>query len=211
MAILRRPGSAFHQHALELDRYVLAKSVEIGKLAGEYRRLVELRDREGWKALGYNSLEDCLTEKLAVGRSQALRKLQAADVKRGMLKAAGNETESEISDLVLHAKEDHLITLSKLDKPQHQLKVLKKAHEVVKDIGGRVTSALLKKIINSLLGIEAASKNASVWQALQKLHVIEKKYLLDYPELEPVFEAMDLVEAELKKRDEKAAKKRKRN
>ena len=75
-------------------------------------------------------------------------------------------------------------------------------------MGGPITSPLLQKIINKRLGIEPDKKGTTVWQALEDLHNLEDKYLSDYSELDPVFEAVDLVEADLKKRDEEAARNR---
>lgn len=78
--------------------------------------LLELHDREGWKALGYKSWQACASAEFGGSAAQMYRLLSAAQIERAIDSPIGEYPES------------HLREVAKLDTPEQQRQALEQAH-----------------------------------------------------------------------------------
>lgn len=126
--------------------------------------LLDLRDREGWKALGYTSFYECLRKEFNRSRQTYWRIVRAADVEASLLLAI--DEEPELGNIMLPTVKGlgllHLLELEKLDEPALRLKALENARQTAKRktyVGkaakynnpGKVTSAMIQNAVSKLL------------------------------------------------------------
>ncbi len=104
------------------------------------RKLVlELYEREGWTAMGYQSWRECVTAEFKQGQSYLYRQLEAAQIE----KIISPNGEKEIP-------ESQLRPLTKLkDKPEKLLVAWKQAMDTAPK--GKNTAAHVKKAVNSII------------------------------------------------------------
>jgi hypothetical protein len=102
---------------------------EIGK------SLLELEEREGWKALGYSSWRECATKEFRKSQSRVYELLEAARVERNI----SDSRKSESPALPKRAV-DELKDLP----PEQQREVMKEAIDTAPD--GKVTAAHIKNV-----------------------------------------------------------------
>lgn len=80
--------------------------------------LLELYDREGWRALGYRNWEACAKAEFGGSAAQMYRLLSAAQIERAIDSPIGEYPES------------HLREVAKLDTPDQQKQALERADEI---------------------------------------------------------------------------------
>lgn len=138
-------------------RAIDAKGSETRKL------LLDLRDREGWKALGYPSFYECLRKEFNRSRQSYWRMVRAADVEASLLLAI--DEEPKLGNIMLPAVQSlgllHLLELEKLNTPTLRLKALENARNVAArktyqgkaaqyNKPGKVTTAMIRTAVDKL-------------------------------------------------------------
>ena len=120
-----------------MNRYVLDWS----------RSLLVFVQRDGWRALGYPTLRDCLAAKLRIGAEAALLVLRAAEVREEL---AGLATDQRLRERIYGMCDSHARILDRMEKPAERLKAYKRA--VGHDRTGRVTAHTLSGTVKSMAG-----------------------------------------------------------
>jgi len=100
-------------------------------------RLLELYEREGWRALGYGNWRDCVTVEFDQSQSYLYRQLEAAQVERNI---------SPIGEIGIFL-ESHARPLTSLE-PEQQREAWALAVETAPE--GKVTGAHVQKIVDEL-------------------------------------------------------------
>ncbi len=124
----------------KMNRYVLDWS----------RSLLEFSQRQGWRALGYASLRDCLSAKLRVGAEASMCVLRAAEVREEL---AGLTGDQRLRERIWAMADSHTRILERMEKPGDRLKAYKRA--VGHDRSGRVTAHTLSGTVKSMAGCKA--------------------------------------------------------
>jgi ParB family chromosome partitioning protein len=109
------------------------------------RKLLELYEREGWRALGYESWRECAQSEFGFKQSHTYRLLAAAEVERNISPIGENQT----------IPESHLRPLASLPPDQQPL-VYGKAVETAPN--GKVTAAHVQSVVDEY---EAQSEELS--------------------------------------------------
>ncbi|MEP0872454.1 hypothetical protein NDA01_21800 [Trichocoleus desertorum AS-A10] len=109
-----------------------------GHLENTRKLLLDLHEREGWKALGYNSWRECVMAEFGESKSQLYRELEAAKIERNISPIG------EIGSI----KESHLRPLAKLE-PEQQREVWEEAVETAPN--GKVTAAHVQEVAEKRL------------------------------------------------------------
>lgn len=104
--------------------------------------LLDLHDRSGWKVLGYDSWEKCVTSEFKDKRTYLFYQLAAAKVERNLV-------QSTIVDKIGTLPETHLRPLAKLD-PDQQREVYRQAVETAPE--GKVTAKHIEETVKEING-----------------------------------------------------------
>uniref|UniRef100_UPI0036F3075A hypothetical protein n=1 Tax=Trichocoleus desertorum TaxID=1481672 RepID=UPI0036F3075A len=104
-----------------------------GHLENTRKLLLDLHEREGWKALGYNSWRECVMAEFGESKSQLYRELEAAKIERNI---------SPIGEIG-QIRESHLRPLAKLE-PEQQREAWEEAVETAPN--GKVTAAHVQEV-----------------------------------------------------------------
>ena len=107
-----------------------------------YRLVLELRDRNGWKTLGYASWIECAVEEFGKSKGRVYQLLQAAQIK---LEIEGDST------MVENVPERSLRPLAALDTPKERQEAWKEAKATAPD--GKPTASHVKETVNRLRGV----------------------------------------------------------
>jgi hypothetical protein len=100
---------------------------------GEEKRLVlDLYEREGWRALGYNSWRDCVLHEFEGSQSRLYELLDEARVERNI---------SDVSEVPVTAR---IAKVLKNLEPDQQRSVIKEAEETAPE--GKITDEFLQKV-----------------------------------------------------------------
>jgi hypothetical protein len=105
------------------------------------QKLLELHEREGWKALGYTSWRECVTHEFEFGQSHVYRLLDFARIERN-LSPIGEE------GYPLPAGESVARPLALLDDPEEQRRVWQQAVDTAPE--GRVTARHVQNIVDEV-------------------------------------------------------------
>jgi hypothetical protein len=124
-----------------------------GHLEGARRELLDLEDREGWRALGYDSWRACVTAEFGQSQAYLYRQLTAAKIER--------EIDSPIGEI----PESHLRPLSKLDTPDDRRAALDRANELAGDKPR--TAAHVQQAVQE---IKPPAAPVPFWQSLTSSH-----------------------------------------
>jgi len=111
------------------------------------RSLLEFAQRDGWKALGYVTLRDCLGAKLRVGAEAAMCVLRAAQMREELAALAGDQ---RLRERIFGMPDSQTLVLNRLDKPGEQLKAMRVA--VGHDCSMRVTAKSLSLTVGRMVG-----------------------------------------------------------
>ena len=114
------------------------------------RSLLEFSQREGWKALGFVSLRECLAAKLRVGAETSMNILRAAQVREEL---AGLARDKRLQDRIWAMPDSHTIVLSRLEEPRKRLAAVRQS--VGHNGSQRVTAKSLSLTVNRLIGKSA--------------------------------------------------------
>ena len=117
------------------------------------RSLLEFSQREGWKALGFVSLKECLAAKLRVGAEAAMCVLRAAQVREEL---AGLARDKRLQDRIWAMPDSHTIVLSRLEEPRKRLAAVRQS--VGHNGSERVTAKSLSLTVNRMLGKSALAE-----------------------------------------------------
>ena len=135
--------------------------------------LLDLYEREGWKALGYASWRDCVTTEFKQHQSYLYRQLEAAKTEKNILPILHNSPIDEIP-------ESHLRPLSSLplsDRREAYQKALETAP------GGKVTAKQVEEIVREIRTSKDHEKNKKVdrsQNAPQEPDVMSDEFRLAY-------------------------------
>jgi hypothetical protein len=105
-----------------------------GHIESARKLLLDLYEREGWKALGYESWRECAVAEFGESKSQLYRELEAAKIERNISPIG------EIGSI----RESHLRPLGKLE-PDQQRKAWEEAVETAPN--GKVTAAHVQEVV----------------------------------------------------------------
>lgn len=100
--------------------------------------ILDLYEREGWSALGYQSWRECVTKEFQQNQNYLYRQLEAAQVEKNILpigKTSERIPESQLRPLVFLR-----------DNPEQQREVWKEAVETAPE--GKVTAAHVKAVVD---------------------------------------------------------------
>ncbi len=114
------------------------------------KSLLEFAQREGWKALGFVSLKECLAAKLRVGAETSMNILRSAQVREEL---AGLANDKRLQDRIWAMPDSHCVVLSRLEQPRKRLDAVKRA--VGHNGSQRVTAKTLSLTVNRLIGKSA--------------------------------------------------------
>lgn len=103
---------------------------------GARRLLLDLEDREGWRALGYKSWRECTTAEFGQSQAYLYRQLTAAKIERAL--------DSPIGEI----PESHLRPLAQLDTPAEQHQALDRATEIAGN--GKRTAAHVQQAVDEI-------------------------------------------------------------
>ena len=117
------------------------------------RSLLEFSQREGWKALGFVSLRECLAAKLRVGAETSMNILRAAQVREEL---AGLARDKRLQDRIWAMPDSHTIVLSRLEEPRKRLAAVRQS--VGHNGSERVTAKSLSLTVNRMLGKSALAE-----------------------------------------------------
>lgn len=130
------------QEAEKITEDIRSNFDSLGKM------LVEVRDRKGYRALGYTSLESyCLTE-FGKGRSRVYQLIEEAEIEEGII------TELAASDSAIKTLKmpgSYLRQLKALESPQQQIEAIGLANKLAENEGKpKATKLHLQVAINKL-------------------------------------------------------------
>lgn len=108
--------------------------------------VLDLYEREGWVALGYQSWRECVVAEFKQNENYLYRQLEAAQVQKNILPIGKNEiAESQLRPLI------------KLrDNPAQQREAWQKAVETAPE--GKVTAAHVSKVVKEITGEQPKQK-----------------------------------------------------
>ena len=134
--------------------------------------LLDLYEREGWKALGYASWRDCVTTEFKQHQSYLYRQLEAAKTEKNILPMLENSPIGEIP-------ESHLRPLSSLP-----LSVRRDAYQKALETapGGKVTAKQVEEIVREIRTTRAHEKKKidRLQDVPQEPDVISDEFRLAY-------------------------------
>ena len=105
--------------------------------------LLDFHDREGWKALGYESWTDCVEKEFEQGRRQIFRQFQAAQIEQNINDSAKTECQD---DTIPEAQLRPLAAVAPEDQPT----VYQLAKETAPE--GKLTAAHVEKTVREIKG-----------------------------------------------------------
>jgi hypothetical protein len=113
------------------------------------RQLLDLYEREGWRALGYTSWRDCATAEFGQSSAQIYRLLSAAQIEQAI--------DSPIGEI----PESHLREVAKLDTPDQQRQALQAAHAAT---GGKPTARDVRQAAEQIKPTRPNAPAGWVWR-----------------------------------------------
>ena len=116
--------------------------------------LLDLKEREGWRALGYDSWRECATAEFQWGERRAYQLADWAEVSRAlcnMLQKPNPRQAAELKPL--------------LDQPDTMREVVLEAAENERRTGEKVTAATLRKAVRSKINSMAAQAREEMAEA----------------------------------------------
>lgn len=107
-------------------------------IASARRRVLDLDRRQGWRALGYDTLRDCLKAELAKSQAHVYRQLAAARVEEALGLPFGSQPEGRIRDL------------AQLEGEPPLQRFAWRIAELIADVehGGKITGPVVKNAVD---------------------------------------------------------------
>jgi hypothetical protein len=143
--------------------------------------LLELWERDGWEALGYDSWRACATKEFKGKQAYLYYQLAAAKIERNISTTVENATGAKIGTI----PERHLRLLAPLSADQ-QVEAYRKAVEAASE--GKVTAKDIKKAVDEITGKKTTPENE-----VPEKPIDEAGYELKHTETYPVSDAMDFA------------------
>ncbi|HVN97058.1 MAG TPA: hypothetical protein VMT62_11555 [Syntrophorhabdaceae bacterium] len=137
--------------------------------------LLDLYEREGWKALGYPNWRECVTAEFKQHQSYLYRQLEAARTEKNITQMAENLPIGEIP-------ESHLRPLTPLS-PLDQRKAYQKAVETAPD--GKVTAKHVEETVREIQEAHESDK-----KKVNRLHTAREEHEIMSDEFRQAYEAM---------------------
>jgi hypothetical protein len=115
--------------------------------------LLDLYEREGWKALGYKNWRECVTVEFKQHQSYLYRQLEAAKAERNILSVLDHALMSEIPESHLRP----LASLSSSDQREAYQKAIETAPE------GKVTAKHVEETVREIKAARGPEKKRTNW------------------------------------------------
>lgn len=141
------------QPMTETEARVLIEEIK-SDISALGQKLLELHEREGWKALGYTSWRECVTHEFEFGQSHVYRLLDFARIERN-LSPIGEE------GYPLPAGESVARPLALLDDPEEQRRVWQQAVDTAPE--GRVTARHVQNIVDEVRQVARPGRVRCRW------------------------------------------------
>lgn len=119
----------------------LADSIR-GHLSEMDAQILELKEREGWKALGYTSWRECIQNEFNIGQSRAYQLLSAARVRRNIAQVTDGKDSTIVEKPVL--TEEQARELSKLKSAEEQRSAY---DEALGQSNGKPTTTVVERVV----------------------------------------------------------------
>lgn len=112
--------------------------------------VLDLYEREGWTALGYESWRECVTKEFNSSQSHIYRQLDAAKTELNISPIGENQSENNICTIVQKdpIPESQLRPLTRLE-PDQQREAWQKAIDIAPE--GKVTAAIVSKVVKGMV------------------------------------------------------------